>query len=256
MVWHAVISRAYPTLPLRYREQGMIGTVLSTHVLDSPVWASLTGPHADLAETVGRARRYPTDVTSFVGLADHADPGAWDDLRSLVGPQAVVGMTASSLRPPDDWTVMMSGEGVQLVATDEMVSRPYDQAVVLGEEDVEDMLALVALTQPGPFRPRTHTLGTYLGLRDDGRLVAMAGERLHPPGYTEISAVCTHPDYRGRGYATALVRAVAHGIRQRGEVPMMHAAASNTNAIRLYEAMGFALRKRTTFMAVRATGLT
>ena len=229
----------------------MISGVLNSHVLDNPVWASLTGPHAHFATTVGQARRYPSDVAVFVGLSDHADCGVWEDLHQLAGPQAVVGLTGTGLQPPSDWPVVMSGEGVQLVSTDALESRPFDEAVVLGAEDVQEMLDLVALTQPGPFLPRTYLLGTYLGVRHEGRLVAMAGERLHPPGYTEISAVCTHPDFRGRGYGTRLVQAVAHGIRDRGEVPMMHASAANTNAIRLYESLGFVLRKRTTFMAVR-----
>jgi predicted GNAT family acetyltransferase len=113
------------------------------------------------------------------------------------------------------------------------------------------MLALVERTRPGPFLPRTVELGTYLGLRSGGELVAMAGERLHPAGYTEISAVCTDEAHRGRGLATRLVLAVAHGIRQRGEIPFLHAAASNTTAIRLYESLGFRLRATVVFAAVR-----
>jgi predicted GNAT family acetyltransferase len=113
------------------------------------------------------------------------------------------------------------------------------------------MLDLVARTEPGPFRKRTIELGTYLGIRRDGRLIAMAGERLHPPGWTEISAVCTDPGYRGHGLATRLVRAVAAGIRARGETPFLHAAADNTYAIRMYERLGFTLRRTTTFRAVR-----
>lgn len=110
------------------------------------------------------------------------------------------------------------------------------------------------LTKPGPYLPRTVELGTYLGIRHRGRLVAMAGERLHPPGWTEISAVCTHPDHRGQGLATRLVRAIAVGIRERGETPFLHAAADNTNAIRLYESIGFTLRRRTNFVMVRTPG--
>jgi predicted GNAT family acetyltransferase len=113
------------------------------------------------------------------------------------------------------------------------------------------MLDLVARTQPGPFRPRTIEMGTYLGIRRGGALVAMAGERLHPPGWTEISAVCTDPAFRRQGLASRLVLAVAAGIRARGETPFLHAAASNTTAIRVYEALGFRLRRRTTFATLR-----
>jgi predicted GNAT family acetyltransferase len=121
---------------------------------------------------------------------------------------------------------------------------------------VPEILDLVARTEPGPYLPRTVEMGTYLGIRHDGRLVALAGERLHPPGWTEISAVCTDPDHRGRGLATRLVRAVAAGIRERGDHPFLHAAATNTTAIRLYESIGFTLRARTVFSLVRFTGPT
>lgn len=121
---------------------------------------------------------------------------------------------------------------------------PDDEAVVLTPDDVPEMTALVERTKPGPFLPRTIELGTYLGIRRDGRLVAMAGERLHPPGWTEISAVCTDEAYRGQGFGRRLVLAVAHGIRERGEAPLMHAAAGNTGAIGLYQHLGFRLRDR------------
>jgi ribosomal protein S18 acetylase RimI-like enzyme len=140
----------------------------------------------------------------------------------------------------------MDGEAVQLVDAGVIPDAAPD-AVRLGAADVPEMLELVERTQPGPFLPRTVELGTYLGIRRDGALVAMAGERLHPPGWTEISAVCTAPEHRGQSLATRLVRAVVHGIRERGETPFLHAAGSNVNAIRLYESLGFRLRGRTTF---------
>lgn len=142
--------------------------------------------------------------------------------------------------------------GVQLVATDALVSAPADDAFVIGPADAAEAMDLVARTEPGPFRPRTNELGIYLGLRDGGRLVAMAGERLHPAGWTEISAVCTDPAYRRRGLATRLVRAVADLIRAHDEVPFLHTAAANTRAIDLYLAMGFELRREVDFAAVRA----
>lgn len=219
-------------------------------VLDNPMWSSLTGPHAALALVAGRARRYPPDVAPFVGVPHPVDDGVWADLRRLVPVGGDVALTGD-VAVPGDWTVLGAGEGVQLIATDALDSRPFPAAVVLGADDVPEMLALVGRTKPGPFLPRTHLLGTYLGVRVDGRLVAMAGERLHPPGWTEISAVCTDEEFRGRGYATALVRAVAHGIRERGERPLMHAAATNTRAIGLYESLGFRLRLRTRFAAVQ-----
>jgi predicted GNAT family acetyltransferase len=107
------------------------------------------------------------------------------------------------------------------------------------DADAAEMLALATLTKPGPFFARTHQLGRFIGVRDNGVLVAMAGERLKTPGYTEVSAVCTHPDHRGRGYAAALMRQVMGGIVARGETPFLHSYAANTGAIRLYESLGF-----------------
>jgi predicted GNAT family acetyltransferase len=130
-----------------------------------------------------------------------------------------------------------------------VAAAPDPEAVRLGAGDVPEMLALVERAQPGPFLPRTVEMGTYLGIRREGRLIAMAGERLHPPGWTEISAVCTDDAFRGQGLATRLVHAVAHGIAERGETPFLHASAANVSAIRLYEALGFRLRRRLTFAA-------
>jgi ribosomal protein S18 acetylase RimI-like enzyme len=145
------------------------------------------------------------------------------------------------------------GEGVQLVGT-ALRAEPAPEAVRLGPDDVPEILDLVARTEPGPFLKRTIDLGTYLGIRDRGRLIALAGERLRPPGWTEISAVCTDPAYRGRGLATRLVRAVAAGIRERGDIPFLHAAADNADAIRLYESIGFTLRRRSPILLVRSPG--
>jgi predicted GNAT family acetyltransferase len=155
-----------------------------------------------------------------------------------------------AINPPPSWELVDRIPGVQLV-DDGVAAGPDEEAVRLTEADVPEMLALVERTRPGPFRRRTIELGTYLGIRRAGALVAMAGERLHPPGWTEISAVCTDAAYRGQGLGTRLVRAVAAGIRARGETPFLHAAAANTGAIRLYESMGFRLRQRPSFTSVR-----
>lgn len=218
-------------------------------LLDNAVWHALSGPHAHLAQRVGRAARYPADVYAFAALADPADPAAWADLHTLVGPGTVVRLKPVD-RVPDGWEVVGGGQGVQLVdAGLRAVHAP--EAVLLGPDDVPEILDLVARTRPGPFLKRTVALGTYLGIRRHGRLIAMAGERLRLNGWTEISAVCTDPEHRGRGLATRLVRAVAAGIRARGETPFLHAAAHNTPAIRLYESLGFAVRRRSTILQVR-----
>ncbi|WP_432993759.1 GNAT family N-acetyltransferase [Dactylosporangium sp. CA-233914] len=222
------------------------------HVLDQAAWASLTGPHAHFALGAGRARRYPADVSPIMAVPPVQDERVWADLHALVGPGAPAMLAGDLADPPGDWEVVFQGHGVQLVATDALDSRPGDDLVNLGAADVPEMLDLVARTKPGPLEPQTYRLGTYLGVRRGGALVAMAGERLHPPGWTEISAVCTDPAYRGQGLATRLVRAVAHNIRARGETPFMHAAGENVNAIRLYRSIGFELRRTLHFSLLRS----
>jgi ribosomal protein S18 acetylase RimI-like enzyme len=214
-------------------------------VLDNPVWSSLTGPHKRFAERHGNAVRYLPDVAPFLAIPDAS---AWPDVAALAGPGAVV--TVSDLAPPAGWEMLEQIRAVQLVDAG-VAAEPVPEAVRLTTGDVPEMLELVERTRPGPFLPRTIEMGTYLGIRRDGRLVAMAGERLRPPGWTEISAVCTDPEYRGQGLAAGLVRALVAGIRARGEQALLHAIASNTAAIRLYESMGFRLRVSPVFTVAR-----
>ncbi|PSM40506.1 GNAT family N-acetyltransferase [Streptomyces dioscori] len=220
------------------------------HILDNPARASLTGPHAHFAERRGRVLRYQADVSPWLALPD--DPGAddWADVAALAGPGNEIALPGFRGEIPQGWEVTFRGEGVQFV-DDGLAAAPDPEAVRLGPADVPEMLALVERTRPGPFLPRTVELGTYLGIRRNGALVAMAGERLHPPGWTEISAVCTDAAVRGQGLATRLTLAVAHGIRARGETPFLHTGADNTTAVRLYESLGFRLRRRTRFLAAR-----
>jgi ribosomal protein S18 acetylase RimI-like enzyme len=222
---------------------------MGSHPLDNPVYASLTGPHAHFAVHRGRALRYPADVSPFIALPAGPTTKDWADLAEVLGPGGVAPLVGAC-NPPAGWEVAFVVPGVQLV--DESVDAcPDGEAIRLTAADVPEMLALVERTKPGPFLARTIELGTYLGIRRGGELIAMAGERMHPPGWTEISAVCTDAAYRGQGLGSRLVHAVAHGIRQRGDTPMMHAAADNTKAIRLYESLGFRLRREIAFQAVR-----
>jgi ribosomal protein S18 acetylase RimI-like enzyme len=227
----------------------------SGHPLDNPVLASLTGPHARFAQRRGGAVRYPADVSPFLAIPDEPTEQDWADIAVLAASGAVVAVTGTAILLPASWQAVATGEGVQMTGND-VTPAPDEEAVRLTRGDVPDMLALVKRTRPGPFLPRTIELGAYLGIRRDGKLVAMAGERLHPPGWTEISAVCTDPAYRGQGLASRLVRAVAHGIQHRNETPFLHAAASNTNAIRLYVSLGFRLRRTMVFQTAQVPGTT
>jgi ribosomal protein S18 acetylase RimI-like enzyme len=229
--------------------------VTEPHPLDNPARSSLTGPHAHFAERRGNILRYPVDVSPFVGLPSAPDDTDWADIAALAGPGAMIPLGGVTVPAPDGWEIVMRGESVQLVDAG-IAAAPDAEAVRLTAADVPEMLDLVGRTKPGPFLPRTIELGTYLGIRRGGALIAMAGERLHPPGWTEISAVCTDAAFRGQGLATRLVLAVAAGIRDRGDTPFMHAAGSNTNAIRLYRSLGFRLRRTSVFLGARvpATG--
>jgi ribosomal protein S18 acetylase RimI-like enzyme len=223
---------------------------VTPHLLDNPIHAALTGPHAHFAQRKGRALRYPADVSPFVALPDNPDEQDWADLAALAGPGTQIALAGAEHQPPDDWELTWRLPGVQMV-DENVTAAPDVEAAQLTAADVPEMLALVEQTRPGPFLVRTIELGTYLGIRRDGRLVAMAGERLHPPGWTEISAVCTADDFRGKGLATRLIHALVQQIRARDETPFLHTAASNTSAIRLYESLGFRLRRGVTFTAVR-----
>jgi ribosomal protein S18 acetylase RimI-like enzyme len=234
------------------------------HPLDNPAWTALTGPQAHLAERRGRAARYPVDVSPFAAVADPAPaavPGGngtgtgWADLAALAGPGGVAVVPDAPERPPPGWELAGAVPGVQMDGS-RLDPAPDPEAVVLGAADVPAMLDLVARTRPGPFLARTVALGTYLGIRRGGALVAMAGERMRPPGWTEISAVCTDPAHRGRGLAARLVRAVALVVRERGDVPFLHAAADNHAGIRLYERLGFTRRRDIHFAAFQAPAAT
>jgi ribosomal protein S18 acetylase RimI-like enzyme len=219
------------------------------HPLDNPVFAALTGGQAEFGVRYRNAVRYRPGVSPFCALADDSSAADWADAARLTVPGEVALFVRRSAVPPPDWEVLAMREGVQLVAED--LDPALDaEAVALGSADVPEMLELTERTKPGPFLPGTVELGGYLGIRREGRLVAMAGERMRPPGLAEISAVCTDEAWRGHGFAARLTRAVAAGIAARGDTPFLHAAADNTNAIRLYKSLGFVHRREVFFVAV------
>lgn len=224
---------------------------MGAHPLDNAVRSSLEGSHAGIAERLGTAARYPADVAPFAAVPDDPSPADWADLAALCGPGGDAVLFRPPVAPPGGWAVLDRGVGVQMVA-DALDPAPDAEAEVLGPEHAAEAMALVARTRPGPFAPRTLELGGYLGFRHGGELVAMAGRRLHPEGHVEISAVCTDEAWRGRGLARRLVTAVAAAIVDEGAVPCLHAAATNTGAVALYERMGFARRRTVEFVRLRA----
>jgi len=210
--------------------------------LDRPVWASLThAPH--LGEGGDLAKRFRRDVNVFASAYDDS-PSSLAALRDLV-PQgeSIYVLQVPEIRVPNGLLVARTAQGLQLLATRPIAAQAGDDTIVeLGDADAPQMVALAKLTEPGPFLARTHTMGRFIGIRVDGRLAAMAGERMRFPGFTEVSGVCTHPDFRGRGYARRLSSIVANAIQQRCEQPFLHSWTSNDAAIALYESLGFERR--------------
>lgn len=211
------------------------------HPLDRPVWSSLNTAHSALSRGSDLAKAYTCDVNLFASACD--DSAAEALARLVQPPQPVFVLQVPPIRMPSDLSVLKSASAVQMLAG-QTIESPADSAhiVSLGERDAADMLDLATLTDPGPFLRHTYRMGAFFGVRIEGRLVAMAGERFRFPGYAEVSGVCTHPDFRGRGLAARLSRHVAARIGAHGETAFLHAWASNTAAIALYERLGFRWR--------------
>ncbi|MGA3146591.1 MAG: GNAT family N-acetyltransferase [Acidimicrobiales bacterium] len=228
--------------------------------LDNPVWSAAAGPQRDLGTVTPLAARFDPDVSPFGGFPATPTEEHWRAMAGLLGGGGTVALTGVIGSPPPGWRLLLDLPGVQMVCerlrpASGVVSSdqpPKDEPVPLGADDVADMLALAAEARPGPFLPRTVEFGGYVGVRREGRLVAMAGERMQPPGYVELSAVATDPGSRGQGLAELLVRTVASSVVDRGAVPFLHAAIDNTGAIRLYERLGFTRRRDVSFVVLEA----
>jgi ribosomal protein S18 acetylase RimI-like enzyme len=223
-----------------------------TQALDRPIWHALVGRQAEFAIGSGNVRRFRREISPFIACVDDSPEVLAEVIGVMEAHDAVLFLQRGGVPLPPGTRTVEGGTGVQMVATSfEPIDRP-DGVVMLGEEDAPAMLALATRTQPGPFRARTHELGQFWGVKDaDGRLLAMAGERLRLPGMSEVSGVCTHPDTRGQGLGSLLSRHVASEIVRRGEVPFLHAYANNARAIRLYERLGFVLRCEMEALVVR-----
>jgi len=205
--------------------------------LDNPAWAALTGRHGRLAIGDGPVRRYPADVSPFSAIES---PDALPVLAERMGEGDVAVLWApDELEAPEGVELVMRFDCLQMVAFDFRPAEAADDADVLGLAYAQEMQDLAVLTKPGPFGPRTPEMGHYIGVRVDGRLVAMAGERMKPSGFTEISAVCVHPDHLGRGHARRLMSIVGRRIVADGRVPFLNVLPDNHGAIRLYESLGF-----------------
>ncbi len=216
----------------------------SIHLLDRPIWSALTTRQKAFAEGGALARRYQPAVTPFADMAEMSPEGFAALAALLTGSEIAVLFTPDPVSAPDMFKVLLAETGEQMIGMPAESSLHGAEIVRLGADDVPGMLKLTELTRPGPFSTRTHELGTFLGIRIGGELVAMAGERMKPGNFTEMTAVCVHPDHRGRGYAQALLAAVSRQIAARGEIPFLHVFTSNISAIALYRRQGMEIRRR------------
>lgn len=228
---------------------------MTAHVLDNPIWASLDSRHAALAHRRGDVARYPADVAPFLGMRPGTDAG--DALDALVPAGDTVLLLGAAPAVPDGWRLRHLAELAQMVC-------PAAMAEVEGPRIVElaspahraDVLELTALVYPHYFRPRTMELGRYFGIYLDGRLAAMIGERMGTDDCQEISAVCTHPAFTGRGLARRLLAWLTNDTRERGRLPFLHVSPDNTRALQLYADNGYVVRRAIPFWSLsrEATG--
>jgi GNAT superfamily N-acetyltransferase len=227
-------------------------------LLDNPILNALLTEHKSLALGDGAARRYPAPIGPLAGAPDQSQT-SYDMLWSLAGPRGLLGLFLHDPPAlPKGWSLFRGGiltqmicreprlDGVHTIAADLTLRR-------LGSTDVPAMVELATLTEPGPFRERTHELGVFYGIFEGDRLLAMAGQRMRVPGFVEVSAVCTHPDARGRGFGGILMQEVMREIADRRGTPFLHAFADNP-AVRLYERLGFTQRRSFHLAVIRREG--
>lgn len=220
--------------------------------LDHPIWSALQSGHQHLAIGDELARRYPADIAPFAAMRE-AIPEAYAALHALLPPGHTAFLcTTEPLTPPANLSVQFTASVSQMVVTRQPEAPSgRHEFIMLTAQDVPDMLALTTLTKPGPFAARTFELGTYLGVRANGQLVAMAGERMRLAGQVEVSAVCVHPEHRGHGYARDLILTLMQRQIAQGAVPILHTYADNRPAVALYESMGFADRQTLCFTGLK-----
>lgn len=212
--------------------------------LDRPIWAALTTKQAHLGQGGALVRRYDPEVAPFAALASET-PAAYRALRELLLPEeSATFLSVEAMVPGEGLQVTSAAVLHQMISMrNEAANNEEGEIVRLTYADEKDMLALVQRTKPGPFGKRTREMGNYVGMRDQGRLIAMAGERMCVDGYVEISAVCVDADYRGKGLAGRLVKVLRNEIERRGSTPFLHVLSDNVSAIRLYKSLGFELRR-------------
>ena len=215
--------------------------------LDNPVWSCLTSRYAHLALGDARALRFQSDYSPLSAVRDARPENVAALLATVVAAEELSITAVEVGAVPAHWEIVGRLRLVQMIRRErEPLPKPRDDVAALGSDDVDDMLALVELTHPGPFRRRTVELGNFVGIRHDGRLLAMAGERMWIGDHREVSAVCTHPDAQGKGLARTLMAHVVNRMLATGQTPFLHVLSTNERAIATYEGLGFVRRTEIT----------
>jgi ribosomal protein S18 acetylase RimI-like enzyme len=221
--------------------------------LDNPFWSSLCTRHRAIAVRSGEAARYPAEFAPFLGVA-HAGVDFAGSVAPLVVPGESVYLIGVAPAVPAGWELQAFRPLAQMVCTTPLEPVDGPGIIPLSEQHRADVLALTALVYPHYFRARTMEMGRYFGIYQDGRLAAIIGERLGTDTHTEMSAICTHPDFLGRGYARRLTAMLTNDTLERGRTPFLHVSHENTRAKQLYEQVGFRHRRDIGFWSLRRPG--
>lgn len=217
--------------------------------LDNPFWSSLRTRHRDIAVSAGDAARYPADFAPFLGVAG-SETDAAHALEALVARGESVYLLGIAPEAPDGWRLQAFKPLAQMICEQPLEVIEGPETMELSQAHRDDVLALTALVYPHYFRARTMEMGRYFGIYREGRLAAMAGERLGTDGFQEISAICTHPDFNGRGYARRLTAMLSNDNLQRGRIPFLHVSRENPRALHLYEQLGYRHRRDIGFWSI------
>jgi len=217
-------------------------------LLYNPVYNALRSGDASLCFGTENVKYFDEQVSPFAGFHQDYDKG-FDDLYNLLpSGRNILYATPQLIKKPDGWQILAEIKGLQFLFDEGTDSGSHSiKPVPLNSENIEEMVQLAALTKPGPFGPRTIEFGHYYGIFENNQLVAMTGQRLHVANYSEISAVCTHPNHLGKGFAAALMLHQLNLIRSHGQLPYLHVREDNTRAIALYERLGFKVRRPMNF---------